>query len=126
MAQPRNRYKEMERYMTYALIADAVLFVLYLICAGSGIIWLKVILAILAIALSGLCLFFLYSTRELLRQRSLWMSACAAAVLICTLACFSLKKAHLWDFVLCNKFEGSVYNKKYSCCSTPVSRSNIY
>ena len=72
--------------MTYALIADAVLFVLYLICAGSGIIWLKVILAILAIALSGLCLFFLYSTRELLRQRSLWMSACAAAVLICTLA----------------------------------------
>ena len=48
------------------------------------------------------------------------------SILICTLACFSLKKAHLWDFVLCNKFEGSVYNKKYSCCSTPVSRSNIY
>lgn len=42
-------------------------------------------------------------------------------ILICTLACFSLKKAHLWDFVLCNKFEGSVYNKNY-CYSTPMSR----
>ncbi len=86
MAQSRNRYKEMERYMTYALIADAVLFVLYLICAACGIIWLKVILAILAMSLSALCLYFLYATKELLRQRSLWMSACAAAVLVCTLA----------------------------------------
>ncbi len=88
MAQRSNRYKEMERYMTYALIADAVLFVLYLICAGSGVVWLKVILAILTIALSGLCLGYLYLSKELLRQRSLWMSACAGAVLVCVL--FSL------------------------------------
>ena len=85
MAQRNNRYKEMEQYMTYALIADAVLFVLYLICAGSGIIWLKVILAILAITLSGLCLACLYLSRELLRQRSLWMTVCAGAVAICIL-----------------------------------------
>ena len=88
MAKRNDRYKEMERYMTYALIADAVLFVLYLICAGSGIVWLKVILAILAILLSGLCLAYLYLSKELLRQRSLWMTACAGAVLVCVV--FSL------------------------------------
>ena len=30
MERKRNRYKEMERYMTYALLADAAVFVLYL------------------------------------------------------------------------------------------------
>ncbi len=69
--------------MTYALIADGLLFILYLICAGAGIIWLKVILAILAILLSGLCLAWLFVSRELLRPRSLWMSAAAAAVIVC-------------------------------------------
>ena len=88
MANNSNRYKEMERYMTMALIADAVIFVLYLIFAGTGVIWLKVILAILGIGLSGLCLAFLYLTQELLRRRSLWMSVAAAAVLVCIL--FSL------------------------------------
>ena len=86
MAQRGNRYKEMERYMTLALIADAVLFVLYLICAGIGIIWLKVILAILSIALSGLCLAYLYFSKELLRQRSFWMTVCAGAVFVCVVA----------------------------------------
>ncbi|MBR4109197.1 MAG: hypothetical protein IKK41_02630 [Oscillospiraceae bacterium] len=88
MAHRNNRYKEMERYMTLALIADAVLFVLYLICAGSGVVWLKVILAILTILLSGLCLAYLYLSKELLRQRSLWMTACAGAVFVCVV--FSL------------------------------------
>jgi len=86
MANRGNRYKEMERYMTYALIADAAIFVLYLICAGTGVIWLKVILAILGIALSGLCLAWLYLSQELLKRRSLWMSVGAAAVLVCLLA----------------------------------------
>lgn len=101
MAQRGNRYKEMERYMTLALIADAVLFVLYLICAGIGIIWLKVILAILSIALSGLCLAYLYLSKELLRQRSFWMSVCAAAVLVCVV--FSL----ILNFPSPNKYKNN-------------------
>ena len=59
MANRPNRYKEMERYLTYALCLDAVLFVLYLIVAGIGIIWLKVILTLLCLALSGFMLWFL-------------------------------------------------------------------
>lgn len=88
MARRRNRYQELERYMTYALVADAALFLLYLIFAGLGVIWLKVILAIFVILLSGLCLAYLYVSKELLRQRSFWMSVGAAAVLVCVL--FSL------------------------------------
>ena len=71
------RYKQMEQYMTYALFADAVLFILFLIFAGLGIIWLKVITAILCILLSGACLALLYLSKELLKQRSLWMSTAA-------------------------------------------------
>ena len=82
------RYKQMEFYMTCALIANAGIFILYLIFAGFGIVWLKVITAILCILLSGACLAFLYMSRELLRPRSLWMSAASAAVLVCVL--FSL------------------------------------
>lgn len=88
MGKRRNRYQEMERCMTWALIADGVLFLLYLIFAGLGILWLKVILAIFIIAISLIALAFLYLTKELLRQRSLWMSVAAAGILICML--FSL------------------------------------
>ena len=88
MAERRSRYREMERYMSYALIIDLVVFIVFLITSGMGIIWLKVITAIVAILLSGLCLAFLFLTQELLRQRSLWMSISAGAIAICIL--FSL------------------------------------
>ena len=81
----QNRYREMERYMTYALIGDGLLFIFYLLSAGAGIIWLKVILTILALALSGVCLTWLYISKELLKPRSMWMSAAALAVIVCIL-----------------------------------------
>lgn len=82
------RYKEMERYMTYALCSDAAIFVLYLLFAGLGITWLKVVFAIIALVLSGLLLGYLYMTKELLKRRSFWISTGAAAIVVCTL--FSL------------------------------------
>ena len=99
MAQKPNRYKEMERYMTYTLCLDAVLFVLYMIVAGNGIIWLKVILTLLCLALSGALLWFLYATKELLRQRSLWITVGAGAIAVCLL--FSL----LLNFPSPNKYK---------------------
>lgn len=86
MAQNRNRYKEMENLLTKALIADGALFVLYLIFAIAGVIWLKVVLAIFAmlIAVAGLAL--LYLSKELLKQRSLWLSTGFFAVFITLLA----------------------------------------
>ena len=82
----QNRYKEMERYMTYALLADLFLFILYL-CFGS-VIWLKVVLSIFIILVSGGSIAYLYMTKELLKQRSLWMTAAAGSILICLI--FSL------------------------------------
>lgn len=86
MAKASSRYAQMQNYMTLALLAGAGLFVLYLIFAGFGVIWLKAITAILTILISLACLGFLYLCRELLRRRSLWMTTAAAALLICTLA----------------------------------------
>ena len=83
MAQ-RNRYQDLSRLMTIALIIAAVFFVLYLIFAGVGIIWAKVLTAILAILLPVLCLGFLYMSQELLKQRSLWLTTGFGGILVCT------------------------------------------
>lgn len=85
MASKRNQYKQLEQYLTIALIVNLLLFIGFLVSAGNGIIWLKVILAILTLFLSGLCLYVLYASRELLRPRSLWMTVAAGATVICLL-----------------------------------------
>ena len=85
MRTKKNRYKEMERSTTIVLLTDLLLFIFYLIAAANGIIWLKVILFILAFFLSLLCLLFLLYAGELLKQRSLWMSAAFAAIAVCIL-----------------------------------------
>lgn len=85
MARDNKRYQQWDRYMTYGLITDGVLFFLYLLFAGLGILWLKIITVILAIGLSLLCLYFLYVSKELLKERSLWMTVGASAVIVCIL-----------------------------------------
>ncbi len=85
MAARKNRYREMERKMTLVILADLAFFLLYLLFASMGIVFLKVLLAILVLALSLLILGFLYLTRELLRQRSLWMTVSAFSIFLCTL-----------------------------------------
>lgn len=91
MANKPNRYKLMERYMTYALCANTAIFVFYMIAAGNGIGWLKGILAILCLGISGLLLWVLYKSQELLRQRSLWITVGAAAIAVCLLFSLILK-----------------------------------
>ena len=107
VAQKPNRYKEMERYMTYTLCIDTIVFILYLLVAGNGIIWLKVILTLLCFAISGALLWFLYATRELLKQRSLWITTGATAIAICLL--FSL----LLNFPSPNKYKQKNENSAY-------------
>ncbi len=79
----RNRYREMESLMTKIILADLVVFVLYLICAGLGWTVLKVITAIIAIIGSGLCTGWLYITGEFGRRRSLWMVTGFISIVIC-------------------------------------------
>jgi len=83
-----DRYRTMERYITYALLIDLGLFMFYLLWAGLCVIWLKAITAVVCLLLSALILIFLYLTKELRRPRSLWMTTGAGAIALCLL--FSL------------------------------------
>lgn len=88
MAEQRNRYKQLEQYLTIGLIADVGLFILYMIFAGSGIVWLKVFMAVLCFIISAGCIAVLVLSQELLRPRSIWMTVTAGAVVLVLL--FSL------------------------------------
>ena len=79
----RNRYREMENLMTKIILADVLVFILYLVCAGLGWTVLKVITAIIAIIGSGLCTGWLYITGEFGRRRSLWMVTGFICIIIC-------------------------------------------
>ncbi len=87
----RNRYREMEFYMTRVLLGAAAVFVLYLLFAAFNVTALKWILAIIAILGSGLSLGFLFMSGELLKKRSLWMTTGFAAVILCTLVSLILR-----------------------------------
>lgn len=86
MNRNKARYKKMEALITGVLCLDALIFVIYLIVAGMGLIGWKVFTAVLCFLISGAVLYFLYLTRELLRKRSLWMTLAAACIIICVLA----------------------------------------
>lgn len=81
MATKRNPYLELEKILKTGLLANTAAFVLYLLFAVA---WLKVIFAIFAVLIpvAGLALLFL--SRELLRQRSLWLTTGYFSLLICT------------------------------------------
>ena len=81
----RNRYREMENLMTKIILADVLVFVMYLVCAGLGWTVLKVITAIIAIIGSGLCAGWLYITGEFGRRRSLWMVTGFVGILLCVI-----------------------------------------
>lgn len=78
-----QRYRQNERILTFALITDTVIFLLYLLFAGLGVTWMKIVLAIAAILISGLCLGSLYLTGELRRHRSLWLVTGFGAIAAC-------------------------------------------
>nr|MBQ8244667.1 hypothetical protein [Oscillospiraceae bacterium] len=79
----RNRYREMESLMTKIILADVLVFILYLLCAGLGWTVLKVITASIAIIGSVLCAGWLYITGEFTRRRSLWMVTGFICIVIC-------------------------------------------
>ena len=84
----RNRYREMEKMMTKIILADVLVFILYLVCAAFSWQVLKVITAIISIFGSLLCVGWLYLTGEFARRRSLWMVTAFICIVICVV--FSL------------------------------------
>ena len=86
-----SRYKAMETIVTAALCVDAVVFLAYLIFAGSGMVAMKIAAVVLCFLISGAVLYFLYITRELLRKRSIWMTLAAVCTILCILVSLILK-----------------------------------
>ena len=87
----RKRYRQMERGLTQALIADAAVFVLYLVFAGIGSVALKVVTAIVAIVASGLGLGYLYMSGEFAKRRSRWLVMGFGAIALLVLVSLILK-----------------------------------
>ena len=69
----RRRYKDVERILAQILLGEVVVFILYMIFAGLGVIALKVITSILIVIASVLCLAFLYICGEMFKRRSRWL-----------------------------------------------------
>ena len=82
---PQNDYKELDKYMTYILIGTGIAFVLYLLFALLGVIWLKVILSIFIFLVCAGVLAVLYLSGEIGKLRSRWMTLGASCTALCLL-----------------------------------------
>lgn len=85
MNENPSGYRFFEQVMTILLFVTIAFFVLYLIMAGIGAIAGKIIFAILIFLISGVCLFTLYSSKELLKSRSLWITSAFCSLVLLTL-----------------------------------------
>ena len=81
----RRRYKEIERALTYALIVDFIIFVLYMVFAGIGLTPLKIITTIVVVVASVGSLALLYMTGEMKKARSRWLVLGFGCILLCLL-----------------------------------------
>ena len=85
MNDNQSSYRFFEQVMTILLVVAIVFFVLYLVMSGIGALAMKIIFAILVFLLSGVCVFTLYSSKELLKNRSLWLTAAFSSLILLTL-----------------------------------------
>ena len=81
----RNRYRELESLMTKIILADAAVFVVFLLFSWRGVPAVKVICAIVSILASLLSLAWLFITGEFGRRRSLWMVTGFVGILLCVI-----------------------------------------
>lgn len=81
----RPGFRQLERWLTMVIAGELVLFVLMLICGGVGILWLKILLGLVLIAVSGLGCALLIMMQEFRRKRSWWLLSAFGSIALCTL-----------------------------------------
>lgn len=90
MAQKKRRsrdtFRKLERLLTRVILGALVVFLLMLAAAANGIGWLKWLLAISVLLVSGLGCALLVLKQEHKRPRSRWMLASFVSLFACTLA----------------------------------------
>ena len=81
----RNAFRKLEQMLTRVILGALAVFLLMLVAAATGIGWLKWLLAVPVILVSGLGGALLILKQEHKRRRSWWMLASLAGLLLCTL-----------------------------------------
>ena len=81
----RRSFRHLERNLTLVILADLILFVLTLAASGTGILWLKIIVGLVCMAIAFLGAAFLVLINEHKRRRSWWMVVSFGALFLCTL-----------------------------------------
>ena len=81
----KNSFRKFESFLTRVILGDLAGFLLMLLFAALGVGWLKWILAVAVILVSGAGCALLISKQEHKRRRSWWMLASFAGMLLCTL-----------------------------------------
>lgn len=81
----RSAFRKLEQMLTRVILGALAVFVLMLVAAANGIGWLKWLLAVSLILVSGLGGALLILKQEHRRKRSRWMLASFAGLLLCTL-----------------------------------------
>lgn len=83
--RPRNAFRKFEQLMTRVILGTLAVFLLMLAFAATGIGWLKWILAVTVLLVSGMGTALLVLKQEHRRRRSWWMLASFVGMLVCTL-----------------------------------------
>ena len=81
----KNSFRKFESLLTKVIFGELAGFLLMLLFAALGIGWLKWILAVAVILVSGAGCYLLVAKQEHKRKRSWWMLAAFAGMLLCTL-----------------------------------------
>lgn len=81
----KNSFRKLEGMLTKVILGELAVFLLMLTAAGFGIGWLKWLLAVAVILVSGMGCFLLVAQKEHRKRRSWWMLAAFGGMLICTL-----------------------------------------
>lgn len=81
----RRSFRQLERQLTMVVLLNLALFLLVMITSNAGILWLKIILALLTMVLSAAGCGFLVLIGEHSRTRSWWILASFGSIFLCTL-----------------------------------------
>lgn len=83
--RPRDTFRKLENLLTKVILGTLAAFLLMLLAASVGLGWLKILLAVPVMLVSGLGCALLVLKQEHRKRRSWWMLAAFGSLLLCTL-----------------------------------------
>ncbi len=85
METGHDRYRDLEKFLSVLIVVMLGLFILFLVMSANGTTLAKILAATLIFAVALFGLWVLRQNRELLRQRSIWMTLSFLCTMLCTL-----------------------------------------